>query len=301
VKRAVDILALVVGLGFFAWVVSRFPLAAFAQSGQHMLPMIALSLAIMIPSMLCTAGLMWTLLDHRVPLANLIWVRLVAESYNALFASVGGEPFRIRYLTRWVSADDAVAAVVRDRVLDLTSGYVVSAGFIVAGVGSVTLPVGLRPSLLAYAAITSVVWIALSVLSLTRVPAKLAAPILRRLGAGELRPAPLPARLALRSLPWMLVARTLGLIEIWALIRVLGAWWSALQVGFADALLNAAGTVGFLVPQSLGVYEGSSVLVLGLYGMSASSGMAFGLAHRARMLLVGGLGIALHWAQRLRK
>jgi hypothetical protein len=295
-------LALLAGLALFGLVLSRFPFAQLIGAAARIGPLVSISLVFSFTYLVCTAGSMRALLDRRVPFGELVWARFIAESYNALFASIGGEPFRIRYLTRWVSADEALAAVVRERVIDLTTGYLVSGVFILAGVLRLPLPRGLGASLVVYACATTVGWSAICALALSRHPARLGAPLLRWLfGSSAANPEPLPWRLLLRALPWLLASRLLELLEVGILFWWLGGAWSWLRIGFSDSVLNAAQTIGFFVPQALGVYEGSSVFVFALLGLPAISGMMFGLAHRARMLLVGGLGITLHWLSIARK
>jgi hypothetical protein len=125
-RSLLDTLALLAGLALFVLVVSRFPFGELTGAAERIGPLVSISLVFSFTYLICTAGSMRALLDGRVPFGELVWARFIAESYNAIFASIGGEPFRIRYLTRWVSADDALAAVVRERVIDLTTGYVVS-------------------------------------------------------------------------------------------------------------------------------------------------------------------------------
>jgi uncharacterized membrane protein YbhN (UPF0104 family) len=56
------------------------------------------------------------------------------------------------------------------------------------------------------------------------------------------------------------------------------------------------GYVSFMIPQGLGVFEGTSVFVLGIIGASGPLAIAFSLAGRCRMLVVGLFGVSLHLA-----
>jgi len=69
---------------------------------------------------------------------------------------------------------------------------------------------------------------------------------------------------------------------------------------FVDSALNAAGFVGFAFPQGVGVFEGSSVYLLGCLGVSAPAALAFALARRGRMLLVSLSGVVVHLIRKAR-
>ena len=67
-------------------------------------------------------------------------------------------------------------------------------------------------------------------------------------------------------------------------------------VAFVDSFLNAAGYIGFFIPQGLGVFEKASDYVFGVIGGASvgPAGVAFALARRGRMLVVSVLGVLAH-------
>jgi hypothetical protein len=299
VPKWIDSAVAVAGLALLCWVVSRYPLAAIASACRAMGPSVALVFLLPLGWHASGAAAVWVLLGRRMAWRKVFWARLAAEAYNSLFFSVGGEPFRVRFLSRFVPTDEVVAALIRDRVLDMTSGWFVSAGFIFVGVHRYQLPTVLAVSLTVYAAVTAALAIAGTALVVTQLPARVGRVILRALGgsAKELGAA-MPWRTVLTVLPFYVASRALGVLEIGVLLRLLGGGAGVAQAGFFDGVLNAAGAVSFFVPGALGAFEGTSVLLFKLLGLGGAQGVVFGLVRRARMILISVAGVALHWLGR---
>src|SRR5262249_29725816 len=93
-----------------------------------------------------------------------------------------------------------------------------------------------------------------------------------------------------------LCARLVGSLEITLLLWLLGLGFDPVTILFCYSLLNAAGYIGFAIPQGLGVFEGTTVFLFGILGFPGAAGVALALARRARMLIVGLLGVFLHLA-----
>lgn len=295
----IDPLFAVLGGALLCWVVSRYPLAAIASACRALGPWVALVFVLPLGWHASGAGAVCVLLNGRIPWRKVFWARLAAEAYNSLFFSVGGEPFRVRFLSRFVATDEVMAALIRDRVFDMTSGYLVSALFLFAGLHRFALPTALRVSLTLYAAITFLLAIAGTALVVTPLPARLGGVILRALGGSTTSlPARLPARTVLAVLPFYLVSRALGVLEIGVLLRLLAGRFDVGEAGFFDGVLNAAGAISFFVPGALGAFEGTSVLLFRILGLGGPQGVVFGLVRRARMLLISVAGVALHWLGR---
>ncbi len=298
-RRWLDRLFLVAGLALMAWVVSRQPLGSLAHACAQLGPGIALTLVIALGWHACSAAAQRLLYEGRIRWRSLLWVRLAAEGYNSFIVGVGGEPFRVRYLSRFVPPDQVVATLIRDRVLDLSIGYVFSATFLFVGSARYPLPLAVRSSLVLYAALSSTLGLAGILLMVTRLPGRIGGVILRALGRPPTAPPqPLPLRVLLRVVPWYVLAKVLGLVEIAVLLWLLGLDHGAVRVGFVDGTLNAAGTIAFMLPQAMGVFEGTSLYLFELFGFPGSAGVAFGLVRRARMLAISLAGVALHWLGR---
>jgi hypothetical protein len=287
------------GAALLVYVVARYPLGTIAAACRQLGPWVVLVFLLPLGWHASGAGAVWLLLGRRIPWRKIVWARLAAEAYNSLFFSVGGEPFRVRFLSRFVPTDEVLAVLIRDRALDMTSGYFVSAAFLFLGLRHYTLPIAMRVSLDIYVAVTFTLAIAGTALVTTQLPARVGAVILKALGGSSATAqARVPARTVLAVLPFYIVSRALGVLEIGVLLRLLGGAFDLGQAGFFDGVLNAAGAISFFVPGGLGAFEGTSVLLFKVLGLGGPQGVVFGLVRRARMLLISVAGVALHWLGR---
>ena len=295
----VDSAFVVAGLGLLIWVVSRYPLAEVGGACRRLGLPVLWVLLLPLGWHASGAGAVWVLFGKRIAWRKILWARLAAEAYNSLFFSIGGEPFRVRFLSRFVPTDQVLATLIRDRVLEMTSGYFVSATFLLLGLRHYPLAPSLRVALGVYAAVTVALALAGTALVLTRLPGRAGAFIFRAVGGSTAAlPATLPAKTVLTVLPFYVVSRALGVLEIGVLLHLLGGRLSLTEAGFFDGVLNFAGTVGFFLPGALGVFEGTSVLMFKVLGLGGAQGIVFGLVRRARMLLMSAAGVALHWLGR---
>ncbi|MCU1279124.1 MAG: hypothetical protein JWM53_2670, partial [bacterium] len=299
IPKWIDSVFVAAGAALMVYVVSRYPLAGIAAACGKLGPLVALVFVLPLGWHASGGGAVWLLLARRVPWRKIFWARLAAEAYNSLFFSVGGEPFRVRFLSRFVSTDEVVSALIRDRVLDMTSGYFVSAAFLFAGLRRYPLAPALSATLHVYAAVTLALGLAGTALVTTRLPGRFGSFVSRALGGSATAPpAKLPVRTLVTVLPFYLVSRALGVLEIGLLIRLLTGRLLVTEAGFFDGVLNAAGAISFFLPGGLGVFEGTSAYLFGVLGLGGPQGVVFGLIRRARMLLFSAAGVALHWLGR---
>jgi hypothetical protein len=291
-----DRASLAAGLGLLCWVVLRRP-AGIYDAAIHMGPIAFLSPLIALAWFPTHTTALWVLLDRDVPWGGLFFNRLVGEGYNALLpmAGLGGEPFKLRHLTRFITADRAVAGLVRDRVISNGIGFLFSAGWLVATLPALDLPVALRDGLWGYVAAAMAIGGLSLWLVVSRLPGRFGRLLGRLLSGTAKEPPRLAPRRALQAGLWSMVSRFLGMCEIGLLLSTIGVPFHLTTVAFVDSALNAAGfALGFAVPQGIGVLEGSSVYVLGCLGVEGPSAVAFALVRRGRILCLSLLGVALH-------
>jgi hypothetical protein len=299
IPRWTDAAFLAAGLALLAWMISRQPLAELGRACARIGPTALLTLFIALAWHSCSAAALGVLLDGRIRWRTLLWVRLAGESYNALLVGVGGEPFRLRTLSRHVPADRVMTAMIRERVIDLAIGFVFSGVFLLVGARRYSLAPPLRAAIALYALATVVIAVVATALVVSRIPGRAGAWLQRLLGGAQSGAAtPLDASRFVRVAAFYLIARTLGLVEIGLLLHALGVEFSTLTVGFIDGNLNASSTLAFMVPQAVGVFEGTSLVMFRLFGFAAAGGIAFALVRRARMLGILVVGIFLHWLGR---
>ncbi len=303
-------LALVAGgIGTLVIVVTRFPLADISNALAAMgWPALFVPAVAAIWFAANTTGA-YALFGGRVRWRTLFLNRVMGDGYNALIplAGVAGEPIRIHHLAQSVDDDDAIAVVLVDRIINVAAGMLFSALTIGAALWLYAADFGWPVATVEVAAVYCLVSAAVSVgllyISLTRAPRRFSRWALARLfpRRGRLEnesqhgtPLPFHGRQILVALFWHLAGRAAIVIEIGLLLHLLN-----LDVGLASilvitAVLSAAGILGFLIPQGLGVIEVASVFAFGMIGFSPVAAVAFGLARRGRMLVVSLLGIGLH-------
>ena len=299
VPKWIDKVLLVIGFGLLAYVVSRYPMHDITTAVSSMWPLVMLTPLIALGWMCTATTALYTLLDRQVPWWKILWIRLVGDSYNALLpmAGFGGEPFKLRQLSYYLSPTVLMSTFIRDRILDNVIGFLWSAMGVTVGVLAFTLDDKVQVALIGYAIVCVVIGVFGTALVLTRVPGKLGGWLAKLLGdvsPEQIEPLPLPRVLVI--LFWYTCSRALGLLEKVTLLWILDAPHDFASAAFVDGFLSAAGYIGFMIPQGLGVFEGATVYALGVLGAPGPAAVAFAFGRRGRMLVVGLFGISLHVA-----
>jgi len=296
----IDLVFLLLGLALLAWMLSRQPLSDIYDAVVRMGPIALAAPLIALAWFPTHSTALWLLLDTRPPWGEVLYNRLVGDGYNALLpmAGLGGEPFKARHLGQFVAMDRVVAALVRDRVIDNAIGFLFSAALLAATLPRLALPAVLTDALWLYAAIAAAIGALSFWLVISRLPGRVGQLLARWLSGSSEEPPKLPLARALQAALWSMASRVLGVCEIAVLLRAIDAPVDVTTAAFVDSALNAAGFLGFAFPQGIGVFEGSSVYLLGCLGISAPAALAFALARRGRMLVVSLFGVALHLVRR---
>lgn len=297
IPRWVDKVLLGVGIALVIGVLWQVPLGGIRDAVVGMWPGVLLAPLVGVSWFTTSTTAMWLLLDREVGWLRILWIRLVGDSYNALLplAGFGGEPFKVRQLSRFVDPAIVMATLIRDRIIDNAVGFLFGAGELMAGLAAYTVAPSVRDGLITYLAICGLLGLLGMALIMTRVPGKLGTWLAKVLG--DVAPEQietLPAhRVALIALCFV-GSRMLGLLEKVVLLWLLGLPHDLVTAGFVDGFLSAAGYLGFMIPQGLGAFEIATVYVLGYIGGSKAQAIAFALARRGRMIVVGLFGISLH-------
>jgi len=297
IPKWVDKVLIVIGIGLLAYVVSRYPFDDILSAVGGMWPAVMLTPLIALGWFVTGTTALYILLDRQVGWWRLLWIRLVGDSYNALLplAGFGGEPFKLRQLSYFLSPAVLMSTFIRDRILDNVIGFLWSAFGCIAGVLAFSFDDKVRIALIGYAIVCALIGIFGTTLVLTRLPGKLGTWLAKLLG--DVAPDkidPLPVRRVATVLFWYLGSRALGLLEKLTLLWILGVRHDLPAALFVDGFLSAAGYIGFMIPQGLGVFEGATIYAVGILGAPGPAALAFAFARRGRMLVVGLFGISLH-------
>jgi hypothetical protein len=297
IPRWVDKVLLAAGLALLAYVVSRYDLRDILDTIASMWPRVLLAPLVALTWFGTSTTAMYLLLDRRVGWLRILWIRLVGDSYNALLplAGFGGEPFKVRQLSMTVEPATVMATLIRDRIVDNSIGFLFGATELTLGLLAYTVGDELRGGLYIYIAVCATIGVLGMGLVLTRLPGKLGgwmAKILGDVAPEKIDILPL-GRTLLISLCYI-GSRCLGLLEKVVFLWILGLPHDFVTAGFIDGFLSAAGYLGFMIPQGIGIFEGATVYVLGYVGATGPQGLAFAVGRRGRMLVVGLFGISLH-------
>jgi hypothetical protein len=297
IPRWIDKVLLVVGLGILVYVVSRFEFDQIWAAAVDMWPAVLLTPAIALAWFGTSTSALYVLLEGRISWWRLLWIRLVGDSYNALLplAGFGGEPFKMRQLTFTVDPGVVMATLIRDRLIGDASGFLFGAVELAAGLTAYEVDPKLSAGLVIYIVVCLVLGASALALVMTRVPGKLGGWLAKLVGdvkQDQIDTLPWP-RIAV-VFAWYLGSRVLGLVEKVVLLWILGLPHDLVTAAFVDGFISAAGYVGFMIPQGLGVFEAATVYMLGLIGGTGPQAIAFAFARRGRMLVVGLFGVLLH-------
>jgi hypothetical protein len=289
---------LVVGAGLCAIMVSRFPLSEIGNACLELGPWVSVLPFIALGTYALNSNALRVLLDGDIPWTALMWNRVVGEGYNSLLpaAGVGGEPFKLKELCKYIDTHRAIVALITDRLIDNSIALLYSAGAVAVGAFTIPMTPVLRTSFLTYAAMASALSVVLIVVMTTSLTSKVGGRLARLLGAERLDNARFPVSQVLRAAAWQGTGKLVGLLELGVLLHLLGLPYTLGSVFFLAGALSAAGFIGGAIPQGLGVQEVAAVGVFELMHYPGAAAVAFALARRGRMLLVAVIGVLLHLA-----
>ena len=284
---------LALGLALFVYVMRRQPLGSIGDAVLAMGPIVLAAPALGLVWLATRTSALARVLGGEVPWRELFVARLVGDGYNAVvpMAGVAGEPFKLERLRRYIGLDTALTGLVRDRMIDNALGLLYSAGCI-----AVALPAPGGDALATYSVVATIAGLVLLALMITKVPGRLGARVGRWCGDATRSPEPLALPVARDVVGWFLATRVLQTCETALLLHAIGMPASLRTVVLVDGALNAAGFLGFMLPQGLGVVEGTAVFLLTALGASPAAATAFALTRRARVIGLSLVGIATHVA-----
>lgn len=303
--------ALLAGTAALAWMLSAVGWAGIVHAAVVGGPALPPAIAIHAGQLLL-AGLAWQAALGQPSLSRLAAARIrwVREGVNTMLpaAHIGGQVIGVRLLVKaGVTPVRAVVGTILDLTLEAAAQLVVvlaAAGLLLVlregerewlvwagvGLGVLGLTVG-------------ALFVALRLGALRAIEAGLERVVARWPGAGawsmEGMHATLVERQAdrramLRSLLLSIASWMLGTLEVWVILRALGAEPGLAACFVIESLAMAARSAGFAVPGAVGVQEGGFVLACGLFGIDAETALALSVLKRLRELMVGG-GALLAW------
>jgi len=319
VNRKLQFLLFVCGAGVFAFFVSRIGttalLANAKQTGWMFVPLLFLT-ALMY---LCAAGASWLMLARepvRPPFWKLFSITWAGFSINFVtpLLNLGGEPYKIATLSRWLGVRRATSFAV---LYQLVHSFGMVLTYLVAVLlALVVLPPqpGWRlPLAAAFVVLLGVVMVIFwahrhgGLVHLLDLLHRL--PGLQRLAR---RAEPHREHLRLmdeeitrfyhedRGRFWLavlleFVGRSILMSEFYLILLSVGVDMGLVRAYTLGTLASLAGNLFFFVPYEIGAKEGSVYALLSLVGVDPALGIYAALASRVRDLVGIGAGLGLIW------
>lgn len=262
-----------------------------------------------------TLGWRFAFADNRAPFWRLYCARMAGEALNIVTAlgSVGGEAVKAWLIRRDVRYEESVPAVV----IAKTTIVMGQAIFLLLGIVTawLTLPVEseVLTAMLGLLAVEVAAVVGFGGVQVTGLVGRMG-PLLARFGmlaapeyASQLDRAlrdyyrrdwrRLLLSVSFHTLGWLL-----GAVEAFVMLWALDVDAGILMATIIEALGSGVRFASFLVPASLGAFEGANAAAFGALGFGAATGLAFSFVRRARQVLwiaVGLLMLAgMRWSDR---
>jgi choline kinase/phosphatidylglycerophosphate synthase len=285
-----------VGLAILGFLISKMPLGEVMEAlhsvGLNVLWVFAVApLWIMANTMALSS-----LIRHRVGFFNLVYNQLVGEAMNTVvpLAGIGGEPFKVKHLSRWLPLGEASQAIILDRLIHAVSGLVYSSVLLFLTIYLVPFSSSLRLTLFLAACLLAVLGFVLMGFSLSKIPSKLTQFILKRFSFFEvLQQQKLPKKSFAACLGYKLLGRVTNLVEIYLILRFLGIVITPGIISIVAAFIAASSLLINVIPQGLGVAEAGVTGAFSLMGLAPPLGLTFGLIRRGRIIFWALVGIAV--------
>jgi 1L-myo-inositol 1-phosphate cytidylyltransferase len=253
---------------------------------------------------------------HPVPLRRLFRTKIISDSLNTLLpsANIGGDAARAFLIKSHAPLKEGIPGVLVDKTIEAFAAALFLATGFLLGLTVVRLPSWMNvvaAICLAGTVAGIALFIVLQLKGALWTIDKVAKvfPRVRRLAAGRehhIRDLDenictvykhLDARTAAAT-ALHYVARVLGAVEVYTIMKVLDAPLSAVQALFTSAGVTIINTAFFIVPGQFGVQESAHILVLRILGFSAALGLSLGVIRRIRKLATSAVGLVLYATHR---
>ena len=92
------------------------------------------------------------------------------------------------------------------------------------------------------------------------------------------------------SLLFSLLWHALAVLEVYVILRFIGAGIGLVGASALVGLTKVINLVGVLNPGNVGTYEGGNMLIVKMFGVTATAGLTLALCRRARSIFWAGVG-----------
>ncbi len=304
--RLVKGVLLILGLALIAWSVHRIGLGPILSTLERLtwwqLILVCMPYAAIMA--IDTLGWRFAFTGEPAPFHRLFGARLAGEALNLVtaFGSMGGEAVKAWLIRRDVDYTTSVPSVV----IAKTTITIAQALFLLIGVGLAwtflatdSRVIGIMLWILLVESLAVAAFVAVQVVGIVGRAGRLLewAGVVRRDGSTERLDASLRAyyrgdwrRLSL-SILFHLAGWLLGAVEAYLILHFLRIPADLVLATVMEALGAGVRFATFVVPASLGAFEGANAAAFEAMGLGAGAGLAFSFVRRARQLVWIGIGL----------
>lgn len=297
IKKKSSLFFLFIGLSILVALLYYMDFSVIAESFSMVGNKIFIVFAVSILWITCNTLCVSTLVNQKVPFYHLLYNQVTGDGYNVItpFAGLGGEPYKIKHLTNWLSLDEASETIMRDRLIHSLSGITYTCLTLWVVIFFVPLERALFITFIIFGLILTVFSVLLSLIILSDKPNKYLGTIMKKMKLlKEFKSNPLKRSIFLKALFYKMLGRVLNMVEFVVIFILLGITPDLLEIVTIAAMLALSGTFLFIIPQGIGVNEAGISGAFQLIGRPIELGLGVGLIRRARVLFWALFGIALH-------
>ena len=241
------------------------------------------------------------LLDNRITFLNALYTQVSGDGFNSVtpLLNMGGEPYKAKHLSRFVSLSESSHAIIQSRLVHALSGVIMTG--LILMICSIVVDFSNIPGLkLAVIAVMIIMFIVSGLLiwiTMSKAPSHLTQFLLTRFKLiEEFSHVKLPWGKMIAATGYRILGRCSKFLELYLIFFVLD-----ITPGFADlvlvqAMILTSVSLFFFVPQGLGVNEAGIVAAFEIAGYSAATGVVFGLIRRSRMVIYAMTGLLVFLA-----
>ncbi len=238
------------------------------------------------------------LIGNRVHFADLFYNQLVGEAINTIvpLAGLAGEPYKVKHLSQWLPLANASRAIVQNKFIHAITGLLF--GGMCGGLTALMVPLGSNTLVpLIFISVGFLIAAGIfTMVALSRAPDHITAFVLTKLKfLGSYQEQRVDPKLFAVSLIHKMIGRTINLLEVVAILYLLGLPFSLGDVLAIEACVSATAVLFVIVPQGLGVNEAGIAVAFALLGIPAPLAISFGIIRRMRVMFWACAGLVVHF------
>ena len=289
----------ILGISIIVFLVARLPfndlLEVISKIGIEALWLMVFPMVWVIPYSMTLR----VLLDNTITLKQALYTQISGDAFNSItpLVGMGGEPYKAKYLSRFVPINDSSRAIVQSRLLHALSGVIYTAmvtGACLYFFSLNTVP-GLRFGLWCVLISMLIAAILLIWLTMSRAPSNFSSLILSKFKLiEEVTHEKLSLKKLLHGTSYRLLGRCGKFLELYLIFIILDITPKLTDTVLVEGMIMASVSIFFFIPNGLGVNEAGIATALSITGYSAALGVVFGLMRRARMVIYALIGLVFY-------